>query len=108
MTDVGARPTLINVNVRLNHGDDDGPWGSVIVPVMLPWWDDEDIDAFHERAKARALDSLRPFLNNSTHFDADIWLPLEPVGWSRALREDAEVSRARDGDPSGSLERTVT
>jgi hypothetical protein len=64
-----------NVLVTLSYGDDEGPCVQVYVPV-----DDHDdlndIDKLVERAERSALDALRPFLNNRTHFDASVYLPL--------------------------------
>lgn len=71
---------LFHITVRLSMGED-GPDADVLVPLLLTMHADErdDIDAYVERAKRTALDMLRPFLNNSTHFIADT-LPIGAYG----------------------------
>lgn len=70
-------PDLFNVQVELNHGDD-GPVVSIVVPVLMDGMGrTETIDDYADRASATALDGLRPFLNNRTHFVPALRLPLE-------------------------------
>jgi hypothetical protein len=63
-----------NIFVTLSYGEDDGP----MVQVRVNVYDTDDlgdIEARSERAEETALNALRPFLNNRTHFIATTYLP---------------------------------
>lgn len=73
---------LFNVQIVLTNERNTSEQARVVVPVVCaePYeWEEStfDIDGYIEDAEKAAKDSLRPFLNNHTLFEATVFMPVE-------------------------------